>query len=536
MSSGGQSYGGYGGAYYPPPVEYGGYGGAREETPPGRRPNGFIPVYTGAEVRRSDSPAYGWNQLAWPVPPHEPPRPFGWTPSTGWSTAPVANAPAKVVIKKETTKKPTAKKAATVATTATPTKPSTVPAPPKKKKSTKNGGIPANKGGMTTGVNAWNAAPFPAQPTATVPVNSISVSQATSHVVKVLPIFYSDLTTVERARTFWEAFEENTEGLPDKSRLLVFQQKLKGREAERWWNNSHIKTFKTLKVRFHNHFLSRTADELWERLHSTKRQKGESIEEWGDRVTDLCESLDYPDARMRYQLFRRGLNNRRMLAILDSSPARDIPEACEWLMVKDMYRPVDEDEDFEEAAPAKSAAASETPAILKPMVDQVKALAQEVRSFVKGEQEWRNKVNNELRASPQPHYVMQTMATVPSVPPPPMQQQPPWNGQGFRGIRMDDDGRDQEGAPICGRCQYRGHGRANCRRQSFTCRRCNQFGHMQVECEQPPPPQQQPGGFSGGNGNSRSWCSFCQVEGHTIGGCPTVKRLRDLDAKQQAEK
>ncbi|KAE9262256.1 hypothetical protein PF001_g32124 [Phytophthora fragariae] len=191
MSSGGQSYGGYGGAYYPPPVEYGGYGRAREETPPGRRPSGFIPVYTGAEVRRSDSPAYGWNQPAWPVPPREPPRPFGWTPSTGWSTAPAANAPAKVVIKKEMTKKPTAKKAATVAT---PTKPSTVPAPPKKKKSTKNGGIPANKGGMTNGVNAWNAAPFPAQPTATVPVNLISVSQATSHVVKVLPFFYSDLT------------------------------------------------------------------------------------------------------------------------------------------------------------------------------------------------------------------------------------------------------------------------------------------------------------------------------------------------------
>ncbi|KAE9118019.1 hypothetical protein PF010_g8368 [Phytophthora fragariae] len=228
---------------------------------------------------------------------------------------------------------------------------------------------------MTAGVNAWNAAPFPAQPTATVPVNLInliSVSQATSHAVKVLPFFYSDLTTVERARTVWEAFEENTEGLPDKSRLLVFQQKLKGREAERWWNN---KTFKTLKVRFHNHFLSRTADELWGRLHSTKRQKGESIEEWGDRVTDLCDSLDYPDARMRYQQFRRGLNNRRMLAILDSSPARDIPEACEWLMVKDMYRPVDEDDDFEEAAPSKSAAASETPAILKPMADQVKALA-----------------------------------------------------------------------------------------------------------------------------------------------------------------
>ncbi|KAE9021664.1 hypothetical protein PF011_g4825 [Phytophthora fragariae] len=143
MSSGGQSYRGSGGAYYSPPAEYGGYGRAREETPPGRRPSGFIPVYTGAEVRRSDSPAYGWSQTAWPIPPREPPRPFGWTPSTGWSTAPAANAPAKIVIKKENTKKPAAKKATTVATTA---KPSAVPAPPQKKRSTKRSGIPATKG------------------------------------------------------------------------------------------------------------------------------------------------------------------------------------------------------------------------------------------------------------------------------------------------------------------------------------------------------------------------------------------------------
>jgi hypothetical protein len=153
---------------------------------------------------------------------------------------------------------------------------------------------------------------------------------------------------------------------------------------------------------------------------------------------------------------------------------------------------------------------------------------------VKDEKEWRNKVKTELRAPLQPLYVPQTVAAVQSLPPPPplMQAQPPRNGQVFRGIRMDDDGRDQTGAPICGRCQYLGHGRANCRRQTMTCRRCNQFGHMQTECEQPPPPQQ--GGYQGGYGNCRRWCSFCQIEGHTIGGCPTVKRLRDLDAKQQA--
>jgi hypothetical protein len=150
-------------------------------------------------------------------------------------------------------------------------------------------------------------------------------------------MFYSDTKTVEKARDFWEAFEDNTEGLPDRSRLLMFRQKIRGREAERWWVSSSIRTFATLKTRFHNHFLSRTADELWERLQTTHRRRGESVEEWGDRVSDLCDSMDYPDPRMRYQWFRHGLKNKRMLAILDSSPARDIPEACEWLMVKDMY-------------------------------------------------------------------------------------------------------------------------------------------------------------------------------------------------------
>ncbi|GMF39348.1 unnamed protein product [Phytophthora lilii] len=141
---------------------------------------------------------------------------------------------------------------------------------------------------------------MPPLSTPTVPITPISVSQAVSNAVKVLPFFFSDTSTGEKACSFWEAFEENTEGLPNKSQLLVFQQKLKGREAERWWNNALFKSFRTLKARFNNHFLSRTADELWDCLHTTKRQTGESIEEWGDRVTDLCDSLGYPEARMRY--------------------------------------------------------------------------------------------------------------------------------------------------------------------------------------------------------------------------------------------
>ncbi|EGZ09758.1 hypothetical protein PHYSODRAFT_419662, partial [Phytophthora sojae] len=159
-------------------------------------------------------------------------------------------------------------------------------------------------------------------------------------------LFYSDTASMDKARDFWELFEAHTSHLPDQSRLLVFRQRIKGSEAERWWNNSTIKTFATLKVRFHNLFLSRTADQLWERLQSAHRELGESVEEWGDRVTDLCDSLDYPNRKMRYQLFRRGLRNKRILACLDSGPAHNIPEAWEWLLAKEMSRPIEEDDEF----------------------------------------------------------------------------------------------------------------------------------------------------------------------------------------------
>jgi hypothetical protein len=176
-------------------------------------------------------------------------------------------------------------------------------------------------------------------------VGRLELTNAVSNAVKILPIFYSDTATVEKARDVWDAFEENTDGLPERSRLLVFRQEIKGREAERWWGHSSIRTLATLKVRFHYHF------ELWERRQTTHRLRGESVEEWGDRVSELCDSMDYPDPRMRYQLFRRGLRNKRMLAILDASPACDIPEACEWLMIKDGYRPVEEEYEFEDEAP-----------------------------------------------------------------------------------------------------------------------------------------------------------------------------------------
>ncbi|KAG1710189.1 hypothetical protein DVH05_017195 [Phytophthora capsici] len=151
------------------------------------------------------------------------------------------------------------------------------------------------------------------------------LSSLISNILKVLPMFYSDTATVEKACDFWELFEAHTGQLLDSEREI-----------------SRIKTFATLKVRFHNQFLSRTTDELCE-----------SVQEWGDRVTDLCDSLEYPNQKLRFNLFCRGLRNKRMQAAHDSSPARDIPEACEWLMFKAMHRPTKEDDDFSDGQPSQ---------------------------------------------------------------------------------------------------------------------------------------------------------------------------------------
>ncbi|KAI9989138.1 hypothetical protein PInf_022886 [Phytophthora infestans] len=200
--------------------------------------------------------------------------------------------------------------------------------------------------------------------------------------MNVLPVFYSDTATVEKVRDFWELFEAHTEGLPDRSRLLVFRQKRKSREAERWWGNSSIRTFSTLKVRFHNQFLSRTADELCERLETTRH-----------RVSYLCESLDYLNSQIRYQLFRRGQRNKRMLATLDASPASDIPEACEWLMFRDMHRPIEEEDEFSDAALTKKGRDTS-------VLASVEALAQPMKRFMQQQQQWQQQLAQNQWSAP----------------------------------------------------------------------------------------------------------------------------------------
>ncbi|KAG2842335.1 hypothetical protein PC118_g6145 [Phytophthora cactorum] len=346
-----------------------------------RSRSGFISRYTGPEVRRSDRPAFGWS---WGAQSEE--GAFGAFRS-GQGTRTVSKA--AMLLNLVSRSRPSS-----VSFTAVTSAASTAPGRPALKVSSTlaTGASAVTQGGSSMSRRA-TAAPVGSRQSVASPrrvvktADPFQLSQLVSNAVKLLPMFYSDSATVEKARDFWEMFAAaHTEGLPDQSRLLVFRQKIKGREAERWWGNSSIRAFATLKVRFHNQFLSRTADELWELLETAKRERGESVEAWGDIVSDLCESLDYPNQQMRYQLFRRGLWNKHLLATFNASPASDIPEACEWLMFKDMHHPIEEDDEFSNEEPSKKKKDA-------PMLASVDALAQQMQAFMKqqqgGSRRWR---------------------------------------------------------------------------------------------------------------------------------------------------
>ncbi|KAE9070846.1 hypothetical protein PF010_g26108, partial [Phytophthora fragariae] len=173
-------------------------------------------------------------------------------------------------------------------------------------------------------------------------------------------------------------------------------------------------------------------------MKTTKRERDESVEEWGDRVSDLCDSLDYPNPQMRYQLFRRGLRNKRMLASLDSGPARDIPEACEWLLAKEMSRPIEVDDEFPEDK--KTTGASSGPADVATVETSSKLdkLTETMTTFVTQQQQWQQQMMRSQWQPPRsPRNRMPNVSATTSSPGP-SGNAPPGNGRP-RGIRMGAD-------------------------------------------------------------------------------------------------
>ncbi|KAG2772233.1 hypothetical protein PC116_g19396 [Phytophthora cactorum] len=86
--------------------------------------------------------------------------------------------------------------------------------------------------------------------------------------------------------------------------------------------------------------------QIWERLKKERRSKGESAEEWGDRILMICDALNYADARMRYELFLGGIGNKQMKTMLNSSMVTSIEEACALLLYKNLHLPVEEEDGF----------------------------------------------------------------------------------------------------------------------------------------------------------------------------------------------
>ncbi|GMF56644.1 unnamed protein product [Phytophthora fragariaefolia] len=156
---------------------------------------------------------------------------------------------------------------------------------------------------------------------------------------------------------------------------------------------------------------------------------------------------------MRYQLFRRGLRNKRLLATLDASSASDILEACEWLMFKDMHRPIEADDEFSKAETTRKKEQG------GPVSASVDALALRLKTFKEQQLRQQRLAQRQWQPPRSPrNRVPEVAATPVSNSAGGGHSQEP-AAQPFRGIRMSDDSRTQEGVPVRGRCNFKGHGR-----------------------------------------------------------------------------
>ncbi|KAG2975669.1 hypothetical protein PC119_g22427 [Phytophthora cactorum] len=131
-----------------------------------------------------------------------------------------------------------------------------------------------------------------------------------------------------------------------------------------------------------------------------------------------------------------------MLATLDASPASDIPEACEWLMFKDMYRPVEEDDEFSDDESTKKKK-TETPVLAS-----VDALVQPLQSFMQQQQQLQEQMTrNRWQGSRSPMNRASMVAAVTASSSSGNGGTAQSNNRPFRGISMGDDSRTQDGVP-----------------------------------------------------------------------------------------
>ncbi|KAE9227436.1 hypothetical protein PF001_g11612 [Phytophthora fragariae] len=162
----------------------------------------------------------------------------------------------------------------------------------------------------------------------------------------MIPPFYSDGSTVEKARAFWNTFERATVGLDETLRLHAFRGRLRGKSGEEWWLHSNINDFETLRIRFYSQFVCLTPLQAMERLRTAQRARGMSAEVWGDWVSGICDDAQCSDPLMRYQYFLAGMRNSKWKAMLSTTMVNSIQQAVTILLYQNMHLPVEDDADF----------------------------------------------------------------------------------------------------------------------------------------------------------------------------------------------
>ncbi|KAG3085178.1 hypothetical protein PI124_g20858 [Phytophthora idaei] len=239
-------------------------------------------------------------------------------------------------------------------------------------------------------------------------------------------------------------------------RLTAFEECLKGKVGQEWWYNSRIDSFEALRVRFHNRFIFQTPEQLWNWFKAAKRNRGESAEEWGDRIATMCEALNYYEPRMRYEFFLDGMRNKQMRAVLNVSMVTSIHEACALLLYKNLHLPVEEEFAGDGTLPSSTSSSTSTQSQI---LQQLQQMNQIMLKLQQGSGTHRGFLNAVVPTAPQASGV------------------PTLDGNananlGPLNIRLGPDTRTTEGEIVCGRCGRKGCSRENCPRGRGRCNRC----------------------------------------------------------------
>ncbi|KAG2800208.1 hypothetical protein PC129_g19609 [Phytophthora cactorum] len=317
--------------------------------------------------------------------------------------------------------------------------------------------------------------------------------------VKMIQPFCSENATVEKAKSFWNAFERATVGLDEQLRLSAFRECLKGKTGENWRMYSQINDFETLRTRFHNQFICQTPSQMVERLGNTKHTRGMSIEVWTDVVSRLCDAAQCYDPQMRYQYFLAELWNREWKAALSTTMVNSIPHDVAVLLYKNMHIPAEHDDFADMEAKPRSDSA--------PMEKMMTLMEQTQGMLLQQQQATR------ATTSGGPSYITAAydMQVGQSLSPTsvPMSTGNVAAHQPIVGVRPGPDLYTQEGRIVCGRCHILGCSRITCRRNSATCGNCRAVGHTTVECTLPMQSGSgRPSGGGGGRQGSRA-CYMC---------------------------